>query len=65
MTMLLWFYQRQMRENYSRRFSIRYPNEELTAGWPLATTPIYDRLSAASIPEHLTLEMPLWFAPAG
>ena len=37
----------RVRENYSRRFSIRYPNEELTAGRPLATTPIYDRLSAA------------------
>ena len=28
-------------------------NEELTAGRPLATTPIYDRLSAAGNSEHL------------
>ena len=57
----------RVRENYSRRFSIRYPNEELTAGRPLATTPIYDRLSAAGAQfgASFGLEMPLWFAPAG
>ena len=36
----------KVRENYSRRFSIRFPNEELTAARPLRTTPIYDRLLA-------------------
>ena len=57
----------RVRENYSRRFSIRYPNEELTAGRPLATTPIYDRLLAAGAQfgASFGLEMPLWFAPAG
>ena len=34
----------KVRENYSRRFSIRFPNEELPAGRPLRTSPIYDRL---------------------
>ncbi len=37
----------KVRENYSRRFSIRFPNEELTAARPLRTTPIYDRLKAS------------------
>ena len=36
----------KVRENYSRRFSIRFPNEELPAGRPLKTTPVYDLLSA-------------------
>ncbi|MEO8859584.1 MAG: FAD-dependent oxidoreductase, partial [Burkholderiaceae bacterium] len=34
----------KVRENYSRRFSIRFPNEELPAGRPLQTTPLYDAL---------------------
>ena len=34
----------KVRENYSRRFSIRFPNEELPAARPLRTTPIYERL---------------------
>ncbi|NIZ63015.1 glycine cleavage system protein T [Sedimentitalea sp. CY04] len=29
-------------ENYQKRFSISYPNEELPAGRPLRTTPMYD-----------------------
>ena len=29
-------------ENYQRRFSISYPNEELPVGRPLDTTPVYD-----------------------
>ena len=36
----------KVRENYSRRFSIRFPNEELPAGRPLKTTPVYDLLAA-------------------
>ena len=32
----------KVRENYSRRFRIRFPNEELTAARPLRTTPIYE-----------------------
>jgi dimethylglycine dehydrogenase len=57
----------KVRENYSRRFSIRYPNEELPAGRPLLTTPIYDRLKAegAVFGAYAGLETPLWFAPEG
>ena len=32
----------KVRENYSRRFRIRFPNEELPAARPLQTTPLYD-----------------------
>lgn len=57
----------KVRENYSRRFSIRYPNEELPAARPLLTTPIYDRLKAegAVFGASSGLETPLWFAPPG
>lgn len=57
----------KVRENYSRRFSIRYPNEELPAARPLLTTPIYDRLKAAGavFGASYGLETPLWFAPEG
>ncbi|HEX8781790.1 MAG TPA: FAD-dependent oxidoreductase, partial [Steroidobacteraceae bacterium] len=36
----------KVRENYSRRFRIRFPNEELPAARPLRTTPVYERLQA-------------------
>ena len=57
----------KVRENYSRRFRIRFPNEELDAARPLRTTPIYDRLQAqnAVFGEYCGLEHPLWFAPLG
>lgn len=57
----------RVRENYSRRFSIRFPNEELPAARPLRTTPIYDRLKAAGAQFTAShgLEVPLWFAPEG
>ena len=57
----------KVRENYSRRFSIRFPNEELPAARPLKTTPIYDRLKAlgAQFGAAYGLEVPLWFAPEG
>jgi len=57
----------KVRENYSRRFSIRFPNEELPAGRPLKTTPIYDRLKSAGAQFGTShaLEVPLWFAPEG
>ena len=57
----------RVRENYSRRFSIRYPNEELQAARPLLTTPIYDLLKekGAQFGASFGLEVPLWFAPAG
>jgi dimethylglycine dehydrogenase len=57
----------KVRENYSRRFSIRFPNEELPAGRPLKTTPIYDLLAAkgAQWGTAFGLEVPLWYAPEG
>jgi len=55
----------KVRENYSRRFSIRFPNEELPAARPLRTTPIYEKLEAAHavFGDYCGLEHPLWFAP--
>jgi dimethylglycine dehydrogenase len=55
----------KVRENYSRRFSIRFPNEELPAGRPLRMTPVYDRLKArgAVFGAAFGLEHALWFAP--
>ena len=63
----LAFTNARVRENYSRRFSIRYPNEELQAARPLLTTPIYDLLEArgAQFGASFGLEVPLWFAPNG
>ncbi|MFN7194922.1 MAG: FAD-dependent oxidoreductase, partial [bacterium] len=57
----------KVRENYSRRFRIRFPNEELTAARPLKTTPIYDRLKSANAAfgDYWGLEHALWFAPPG
>jgi len=57
----------KVRENYSRRFSIRFPNEELPAARPLRTTPVYDRLKAkgAVFGVSYGLEHALWFAPEG
>src|ERR1700689_2854111 len=55
----------KVRENYARRFRVRFPNEELEAARPLRTTPIYERLQAenAVFGEYCGLEHPLWFAP--
>ncbi len=57
----------KVRENYSRRFRIRFPNEELPAARPLRTTPIYGRLKAhgAFFGASYGLEHALWYAPAG
>jgi dimethylglycine dehydrogenase len=57
----------KVRENYSRRFRIRFPNEELPAARPLRTTPAYDTLKArgAVFGAAFGLEHALWFAPAG
>jgi dimethylglycine dehydrogenase len=58
----------KVRENYSRRFSIRFPNEELPAGRPAQTTPLYDimvRDNNAVMGDSWGLETPLWFAPKG
>jgi dimethylglycine dehydrogenase len=55
----------KVRENYSRRFSIRFPNEELPAARPLRTTPIYEKLQSehAVFGDYCGLEHALWFAP--
>src|SRR5215467_2845930 len=57
----------KVRENYSRRFRIRFPNEELPAARPLRTSPVYDQLKqcGAVFGESFGLEHALWFAPAG
>ena len=57
----------KVRENYSRRFRIRFPNEELPAARPLRTTPVYDKMleHGAVMGDNWGLEAPLWFAPAG
>jgi dimethylglycine dehydrogenase len=57
----------KVRENYSRRFSIRFPNEELPAARPAQTTPLYDTMLArnAVMGDSWGLETPLWFAPVG
>jgi dimethylglycine dehydrogenase len=36
----------KVRENYARRFRIRFPNEELPAARPLRTTNVHERLKA-------------------
>lgn len=55
----------KVRENYARRFRIRFPNEELPAARPLQTTPLYDRMKAqgAVMGDSWAMETPLWFAP--
>ena len=57
----------KVRENYARRFSIRFPNEELPAARPLQTTPLYDimRTQGAVMGDSWGMETPLWFAPPG
>ena len=58
----------KVRENYSRRFSISFPNEELPAARPQQTTPIYDTMvrdNNAVMGDTWGLETPLWFAPKG
>ena len=58
----------KVRENYSRRFSIRFPNEELAAARPHQTTPLYDimvRDNNAVMGDSWGLETPLWFAAKG
>ncbi len=57
----------KVRENYARRFSIRFPNEELVAARPAQTTPLYDimtRENHAVMGVTWGLEVPLWFAPS-
>jgi len=57
----------KVRENYSKRFSIRFPNEELPAARPQQTTPLYDVMKGenhAVMGNSWGLEAPLWFAPS-
>ena len=57
----------KVRENYSRRFSIRFPNEELPAARPQQTTPLHEimvRDNHAVMGDSWGLETPLWFAPS-
>ncbi len=54
-------------ENYSRRFRLAYPNEELPAARPVRRSPIYDALKSAGavMGANFGLENALWFAPPG
>jgi dimethylglycine dehydrogenase len=57
----------KVRENYSRRFRITFPNEELPAARPLHMTPVHDRLDGhnAVWGTSFGLEHALWFQQAG
>ena len=54
-------------ENYQRRFSVSYPNEELPAARGLRRTPMYDHFSSmgAVWGAQFGLEVPNYFAQAG
>jgi dimethylglycine dehydrogenase len=51
---------------YARRFVMAFPNEELPAGRPLKTTPLYDVFEGlgARYTANWGLEVPLYFAPS-
>jgi dimethylglycine dehydrogenase len=55
----------KVRENYSRRWRVRFPNEELPAARKLKTTPIYGELAAkgALFGAAYGLEYAMWYAP--
>jgi dimethylglycine dehydrogenase len=57
----------KVQENYSRRFRITFPNEELPSGRPVRTTPVHEELDAAGAVWGATygLEQALWFHPDG
>ena len=57
----------KVRENYSRRFRIRFPNEELPAARPFRTTALYEPLlkAGAVMGDAWGLEHALWFARDG
>jgi dimethylglycine dehydrogenase len=54
-------------EVYEREYAIHYPEEELPAGRPLKTDPLYDRLlgRGAVFGVRSGWERPLWFAHRG
>jgi dimethylglycine dehydrogenase len=55
------------REVYEREYAIHYPHEELPAGRPLRTSPLYDRLASRGgvFGERSGWERPMWFATNG
>ncbi|MXZ81838.1 MAG: FAD-dependent oxidoreductase [Gammaproteobacteria bacterium] len=57
----------KVRENYQRRFSVAYPNEELPAGRPFRTTPAYGIWAArnAVFGSAYGMEAVNYFAPPG
>ncbi len=57
----------KVQENYSRRFRISFPNEELPAGRPLFTSPIHGRLTEANAVwgAYYGLETAMWFQRPG
>ncbi|MXV97713.1 MAG: FAD-dependent oxidoreductase [Acidimicrobiaceae bacterium] len=57
----------KVRENYTRRFRITFPNEFLPEGRGVQTSPIYDRLVAANAVwgDAFGLESALWFQEEG
>jgi dimethylglycine dehydrogenase len=57
----------KVRENYGRRFTITFPNEELRAARPHLTSPLYGRLQDrnAVFGASYGLEQALWFQRAG
>lgn len=57
----------KVRENYSRRFRITFPNEFLPKGRDVQTSPIHDRMVAenAVFGDGFGLEAPLWFQADG
>ena len=52
---------------YKRRFVMSYPNEQLPAGRPLMTSPIYDRMTTQGAQWGVSwgLEVPLFFTDKG
>jgi dimethylglycine dehydrogenase len=54
-------------EVYEREYAIHYPEEELPAGRPLKTSPLYDKLLAkgAVFGARFAWERPLWFDTDG
>ena len=54
-------------EVYEREYAIHYPEEELPAGRPLKTGPLYDRLreKGAVFGARFAWERPLWFSLDG
>ena len=57
----------KVRENYQRRFSVSYPNEELPAARPFHTTPIYGiwQQQNAVFGSGFGMEQVNYFAPEG